>query len=247
MKTLALLLAMLLAAGALLTAGPSGAEDTDLLRGTVTDVNGKPVAGAEVTLYRGKNVKKPADFASPRTGPDGLYTVTAPPGHYWAVAMLRQGERRFGPLELGDKYSGEAVEVEIKAGAKARQDFVVMDLREAAQQHRKRNKDLVRLRGRILDRNGRPLALAYAVADRQPQFKELPAYLSAWTDASGDYILLLPPGKYYLAAQTGFPPAPELTLGQEVTLTADTDGVDLKTATEAQAIAEPTGEPPDAP
>ncbi|MDP2106087.1 MAG: hypothetical protein Q8J76_08855, partial [Desulfobulbaceae bacterium] len=38
-----------------------------VLSGVISDVNGQPVRSAEVSLYRSKNVKKPADFASNRT------------------------------------------------------------------------------------------------------------------------------------------------------------------------------------
>lgn len=213
---------------ALLCTGGAQAWATDLvLHGVISDVNGKPVAGAEVALYTSKNVKKPADFASQRTAADGVYTVPVPAGTYWGVAVLRKGERRFGPLELGDKHSGEAVELNIAADGELEHDFTVMDLREAAKQNQKKSIDLVRLSGRILDHNGQPVAMAYAMADRQERFKEMPHYLSAWSDSSGTYLLFLPKGSFYLGAATDFPPDPALTLGKEINLTSDTEGVDL--------------------
>lgn len=214
-----------LAVALLFSAGPARAADF-VLHGVVADVDGKPVAGAEVGLYRGKNVKKPADFASSPTTADGAYSVTVPPGQYRAVAVLRKGEKRFGPLDLGDKHSGEAVEVMVGPSAELKHDFTVMDLREAAKQHQKKS-DLVRLAGRILDQDGKPVTMAYALADQGQRFKDLPAYLSAWSDASGGYHLFVPKGRFYLGAATGYPPDPEQPLGREITLSGDQDGVDL--------------------
>lgn len=223
MKRLTLCLTMAL----LLLASGSALAQEFTVRGVVTDIKGQPVAGAEVAMYRGKNVKKPADFASNRTAEDGAYTVTVPAGQYWAVAVLRKGEKRFGPLELGDKHSGEAQEMVVAADSTQVHDFTIMDLREAAKQNQKKNEDLIRLSGRILDSKGQPVAMAFALADKGQHFKEFPAYVSAWSDASGAYHLLLPKGRLYLSAATAYPPAPELTLSKEVELVADMDGVDL--------------------
>jgi len=224
MKRAFLLIAMTLAV--LLSTAPAWAADL-VLHGVVSDVDGRPVAGAEIALYQGKNVKKPADFASSPTKADGAYSVTVPAGQYWAVAVLRKGEKRFGPLDLGDKHSGEAVEVMVGAETELKRDFTVMDLREAAKQNQKKNMDLVRLSGRILDQEGKPAAMAYALADIGQHFKEMPAYVSAWSDDSGGYLLLVPKGHLYLGAATGYPPDPEQALGKEVDLAKDMDGIDL--------------------
>jgi len=193
----------------------------------ISDVSGKPVAGAEVALYLSKNVKKPADFASQKTEADGAYTVTLPAGQYWAVAVLRKGEKRFGPLDLGDKHYGEAVEVEVGPDAELKHDFTVMDLREAAKQNQKKNEALLRLSGQILNADGKPATLAYAMADKGQAFKEMPAYVSAWTDDNGAYLLLLPKGRFFVGASTTFPPPANLKLSKEVDLTTDLNGVDL--------------------
>jgi 5-hydroxyisourate hydrolase-like protein (transthyretin family) len=197
------------------------------LHGVITDINGKPVAGAEVALYRGKNIKKPADFSSNRTNEDGAYTVTVPPSTYWAVAVLRKGEKRFGPLELGDKHSGEPVEVVVAPGGELKHDFTVMDLREAAKQNQKKNSDLFRLSGRVLDHNSQPLAMAYAMADRSERFKDVPNYISPWSDNSGAFLLYLPKGRYFIGAATSYPPDPSQPLPKEINVTGDMEGVDL--------------------
>lgn len=197
------------------------------LRGVISDVEGRPVARAEVALYRGKNVKKPAEFSSSPTAADGIYSVTVPAGQYWAVAVLRKGGKRFGPLDLGDKHSGEAVEVMIDPDSELTHDFIIMDLREAAKQNQKKNMDVVRLSGRIVDQEGKPVAMAYVLADSGQQFKEMPTYLSAWSDESGGYLLLVPKGRLYLGAAMVYPPDPKQALGKEVNLEKDMDGIDL--------------------
>jgi len=224
MNRLALTLAL---AAILFSSSPVLATDV-VIKGVVADVNGQPVTGAEVSIYRSKNVKKPADFTSNRTLADGAYSVTIPQGQYWAVATLRKGERRFGPMELGDKHSGEPVEVTAGSEPNINRDFTVMDLREAARQNQKKNVDLLKVSGRIINQNGSPVAMAYAMGDKGPKFKEIPAHISAWTDPSGEYLLLLPAGKYYLGAATAYPPGPEQALPQEIDITADTDGITLK-------------------
>lgn len=205
---------------------PAWAADFTL-HGVVSDAEGRPVARAEVALYRGKNVKKPAEFASSLTAADGMYSVTVPAGKYFAVAVLRKGEKRFGPLDLGDKHSGEAVEVMIGPDAELSHDFTVMDLREAARQNQKKNMDVVHLSGRIVDQEGKAVAMAYALADSGQQVKEMPAYLSAWSDESGAYLLLVPKGRLYLGATTVYPPDPKQALGKEVTVEKDMDDIDL--------------------
>lgn len=224
MKRLFFVIAITMALG--LATAPTWAADFSL-HGVVSDVEGRPVVGAEVALYQGKNVKKPADFASSPTAADGTYVVTLPAGQYWAVAVQRQGDKRFGPLDLGDKHSGEAVAIEIGPGAELRHDFTVMDLREAAKQNQKKNTDLLRVAGRILDQEGKPVAMAYALADPGQHFKEMPVYVSAWTDDSGDYLLLVPKGRLYLGAAGDYPPDPAQTLEKDVNVDKDLDGVDL--------------------
>jgi len=74
----------------------------------------QPVAGAEVYLYDSKQVKRPADFISPKTKTDGSYKLTVPAGVYWAVAILRRTGPSFGPLQVGDKHSGEPLVLDLK-------------------------------------------------------------------------------------------------------------------------------------
>nr|MBF0222380.1 carboxypeptidase regulatory-like domain-containing protein [Desulfobulbaceae bacterium] len=203
------------------------AGSTFTFSGEISDVEGAVVSGAEVSFYKTSNVKRPADFVSNRTGAEGKYQVVLPEGVYWAFATLRRDGRKFGPLGLEDKHSGTPVEVEIGPDEELLMDFVVMDLREATKKIQKKNDTLVRVSGRILDQKGSPVVMAYAMADTVKRFKEIPRYLSAWTDETGQYLLFLPKGRYYLGVLTGFPPDADYSLTQELLVDDDRSGLDV--------------------
>ncbi len=203
------------------------AAEPGVLGGRVLDIVEEPVQSAEVYIFDSLDVKRPADFISNRTGENGQYQVQLPPGNYWAVAVFRQGGGRFGPLAYGDKHSGEAVAFEVAAGVKRSMDFMVLNLREAARKHQKKNADLIRVTGKVKHESGSPAAMAYAMAHKLEQFGVLPDYISAWTDTQGEYTLYLPPGRYYLGASLGFPPKNGYILNLNQQFIEDTDKVDL--------------------
>jgi hypothetical protein len=203
------------------------AAEPGVLKGMILDIAEQPVQNAEIYIFDSPDVKRPADFISNRTGEDGLYRVQLPPGNYWAVAILRQGGGRFGPLAYGDKHSGEAVAFEVGAGVKRSMDFVVVNLREAARKHQKKSADLIRVTGKLQHESGSPAQMAYAMAHKMEQFGILPDYISVWTDEKGEYTLYLPPGRYYLGASLGFPPKHGYTLELDQQFIEDTDNVDL--------------------
>jgi len=213
----------------LAAASPCSAESNDVeLRGRVIDIMTQPVAGAEVYLYDSKQVKRPADFISQKTKSDGIYRLTVPPGVYWAVAILRQSGPSFGPLQFGDKHSGEPLILDLKNKKIEEVDFTVMDLRDAARHSRKRSEELFEIQGRILDAHEKPLAMAYVIADsRSTPGAEIPQYLSAWTGSDGKYTLYLPAGKFYLGVSTVMPPLPKEEFQQSVEVAGDIQGVDL--------------------
>jgi hypothetical protein len=213
----------------LLATSPCYAETQDVeLRGRVIDIMTLPVAGAEVYLYDSKQVKRPADFISQKTKTDGSYKLTVPPGVYWAVAILRQTGSSFGPLQVGDKHSGEPLILDLKNKKMKEMDFTVMDLRDAVRHSRKRSEELFEIRGRILDIHEKPVAMAYVLADSSSTpASEIPQYLSAWTDIEGKYTLYLPAGEFYMGPSTVMPPSPEEELSHFIKVAGDMQGVDL--------------------
>ena len=213
----------------LAAASPCSAESNDVeLRGRVIDIMTQPVAGAEVYLYDSKQVKRPADFVSPKTKTDGSYKLTAPPGVYWAVAILRRTGPSFGPLQIGDKHSGEPLVLDLKNKKIEEVDFTVMDLRDAVRHSRKRSEELFEIQGRILDAHEKPLAMAYVIADsRSMPGTEIPRFLSAWTGIDGQYTLYLPAGAFYLGTSTITPPPAEEELSHFIEVAGDMQGLDL--------------------
>ncbi|MBU0486091.1 MAG: DUF4198 domain-containing protein [Proteobacteria bacterium] len=217
-----------LALGFLFLAATTGsAMENFVLEGQIIDLNAKPVAGAEVYLFKTANVKRPADFISNRTTENGLFNLQVPTGKYWALAVYRKGGGKFGPLLKGDKHSGEPVIINSVDRRQMSVDFTVLDLREAAWQNQKKNEGLVKVSGLILNSSGQPVNMAYVMADQHRLFGSLPKYFSAWTGDDGSYVIYLPRGVFYLGASTGFPPENDYYLEKEIKLENDAIGVDL--------------------
>ena len=229
MKQILLNVIICLLSFVLFGASPCPAETKDVeLRGRVIDIMTQPVAGAEVYLYDSRQVKRPADFISQKTKTDGAYRLTVPPGVYWAVAIVRQTDSSFGPLQVGDKHSGEPLILDLKDKKIKEMDFTVMDLRDAVRHSRKRGEELFEIQGRILDTDENPVAMAYVLADSSSTpATDIPQYLSAWTDIEGNYTMFLPAGEFYLGTSTLMPPPPKEELSHFIEVVGDMQGVDL--------------------
>ncbi len=212
----------LLAGAAALRAG-----ENFVFRGRIVDTANEPVSGAEVYVFDSANVKRPADFISNRTGNDGYYRVELPAGHYRTMAIKRISAAKFGPLGKDDKHSGDPFEIDSAGTKEVIKDFTVMDLREAARAAQKRSDSVVRISGRVVDDSGRPLGMAYGMADPLRKFSGMPHYFSIWTEEDGSYVLFLPKGKLFIGAARDFPPERAYIDLQEVEFTEDTEGVDL--------------------
>ncbi|MHB8810270.1 MAG: carboxypeptidase-like regulatory domain-containing protein [Desulfobulbaceae bacterium] len=199
--------------------GPAAAQGNGVFAGRVVDVVQQPVAGAAVFVYNSSNIRRPADYISPPSDSAGGFQLTLPAGHYWAVARKRQGEEKYGPLLPGDRHSGAPLEVDITAGDTLEEEFVVADLKETSQLAVKLDTSFLHIEGKLLTKEGAPVAGGYAFARRDQKGKGIPDYVSAWTDGSGVYTLFLPPGTYWLGLAQTFPPGPtESVPWQKVTI-----------------------------
>lgn len=193
------------------------------LSGVITDPEGRPQPGIEVYLYRGESIRRPADYISGRTAPDGRYRLTVPKGDYWVIAReRREGDERFGPLPLDRRHSGEPLFLAIDGDdTEITQDFTVFFLREAAALKRREKSHLVTRTVRIIDRSGMPVAGALAYATSHGSKRLIPDFISPSSDREGVTSLSLPAGTYRVGATTTFPPqrvSPTLTLSTDSTL-----------------------------
>ena len=177
--------------------------------GTVTDSAGRAVKDAEIFIYDSATIRRPADFITPRTGSDGIFSICLPSGEYWVVARVRKGDK-FGPLLPGDRHSGEPAEIDPADDPKVTLDFTVADIREAAQTRPKTREDFFRLSGRVLDQDGKPVGNAYVFARNEAAAEKVPSYISSWTDERGEYVLFLPQGKHLVRGALQFPPEPKV-------------------------------------
>lgn len=196
-----------------------GAENTFTLEGVVSTLAGEPVQGAEVYVYSSGNTRRPADFISPKSGRNGVYRLVLPRATYWGVARIKKGER-FGPLQPGDKHSGEPVRIEADAEKSVTLDFTVADMQELAQRREKGGEELLLEISGTVTANGAAVAGAYVYARSGRISATLPEYFSGWTDSSGKYRLKLPVGSYFLGCDKDFPPAETSSNLHEIALTA---------------------------
>ncbi len=202
------------------------AGESARLSGKVTDVEGKPVEGAVLFIYDSAATRRQPDFVSPGTDKDGRFSISLPPGRYWAVARVRKDEKS-GPLISGGRHSGEPMEIEMSMNGDLERDFVVADIRDVARVTQKTRKDVVVIRGRILDNEGKPVRMAYAIADKDEYFSGMPDFFSGWTDTEGSYALYLPRGKYFIGAAVSFPLHQGYSFDREVLIETDKDGLDI--------------------
>ncbi|HEY3309015.1 MAG TPA: hypothetical protein VGJ93_11220 [Desulfuromonadaceae bacterium] len=215
LQTIPLLLFLFLIAG--YPPANAATDETVVVTGQISDIDGKPVAGAELFVYDSEIIRRPADFISPRTGKDGRYRLILQRRNYWAVARVRSGDK-FGPLLPGDRHSGEPQILETQDSAELQQNFIVVDIREAVRQKQKVRSDYQKISGRITSKKGSALPERYVFAGQDPTVHGLPEYISAWSDAGGGFTLYLPPGHYYLGISDHFPPPDGLKTDREINL-----------------------------
>ncbi len=206
--------------------GDAMAVETFHLKGKVTDFEGRPVQDAVIFVYKDTNTRRQPDFASPKSDKEGRFSIALPPGRYWAVARVKKDEE-MGPVPSGGKHSGEPTEIDTAGVGDFEKDFVVADIREVARMSASTRQDVVRIAGRILDSDGKPVMMAYAIANRSENISEAPDYLSGWTDETGHYELYLPRGKYYICGEVTFPPGKDNIFIKEMLIESDVKDFDI--------------------
>lgn len=195
------------------------------LSGKICDETGAPVADGYVYVYveGGDKTHGPAAFMSDATKADGGYMVTLPPGEYFAVARKRASGETSGPIAKGDFVSGAAVKITVREDSEANINFTMKPFggKMLFNPRAIRSGDSG-LKGVVEDRNGKPVAGAYAFAYTGGLKKKsapdiftggarngAPDFVSAWTDETGAFTLFLPSGSDYLiGARVSYPGMP---------------------------------------
>jgi hypothetical protein len=190
-------------------------SEAAVFKAKVADIQGQAVEGVKLFFYESSNVRKPADFISSQTDKAGSVLIDLPVGKYWVVARLKK-DPLYGPLMPGDRHSGEPLEVEVAGDGGSVAEFTVADILEIGQKKRT-DADLVRLRGRVLDNLGKPVANVYAFAHKSKNVEYVPDYISSWTGEDGTYSLFIPSsGKFFIGSAREFPLATKITVSTEV-------------------------------
>lgn len=179
--------------------GTSGVE------GSVLTTAGKPATGAFVYAYRSarQGLRGPADFGV-RVETDGRYFLDLTEGKYYLVARLRRAGADAGPPRPGDAwalYHGNPIVIEQDEIAAA--DFI---LQPGAAPRQLRQGSLTSgdtgFSGILIDAGGQPMAGAFVLAYRSPDFHRMPDLTSRPADEDGSFVLFVPePGRYCLAAR----------------------------------------------
>jgi hypothetical protein len=204
----------------------AGALEKTFFTGSVLDVKGNAVRGAEIYLYDSPDTRRDADFISAETDAEGRFGIELPKGKYWAVARVRHGEK-YGPLMPGDRHSGEAVEIEVERPGSFEQNFIVMNLIESAGLIQKTRDGYFVIKGRIVDKSGVPVSNVYVFANRGMDMRQIPDYISAWSNEKGKYRLYMPEGRYYVGYATEFPLILKSRMLVEVEVDNDREGFNI--------------------
>ena len=169
--------------------------------------DGAGVADAYVNIYADtvSNLLGPSHTMSSPTDKDGRYQVNLPPGTYFVVARKRISGNPTGPLSPGDYYSEhQRVVTDVVAGKIAVIDLPIVLMNNPMFFKR----DVASLetdtaiRGRIVDKEGKPVFGAFGMAYNDPDLKRLPDYVSTLSDNDGRFTIYLPRGgSYYLSAR----------------------------------------------
>lgn len=169
--------------------------------------DGSGLADAYVNIYADtvSNLLGPSYTMSNPTDAEGRYQVSLPPGTYFVVARKRGSGNPTGPLSPGDYYSEhQRIVTDVVAGKLAVVDLPMVLINNPMFFKR----DVASLetdtaiRGRIVDKEGKPVFGAFGMAYNDADLKRLPDYVSTLSDNDGHFTIYLPKGgTYYLSAR----------------------------------------------
>lgn len=184
-----------------------GQGETGIIGQVVMRDSGVGMADAYVNIYADtvSNLLGPSHTMSSPTDKDGRYRVTLPPGTYFVVARKRVSGNPTGPLSPGDYYSEhQRVIVDVVDGKLAVVDLPIVLMNNPM--FFKRDIAAIEtdtaIRGRIVDKAGKPVFGAFGMAYNNDDLKRLPDFISTLSDNDGRFVIYLPKeGRYYLSAR----------------------------------------------
>lgn len=168
---------------------------------------GQPLADAFVNIYPDtiSNLLGPSQSMSRPTDKDGLFQVDLQPGTYFVVARKRVNGNPTGALSPGDLYSEhQRIVTDVVDGKLAVVDLSVVPMNNPMffKQGRSERETTTGIRGRLVDKDGKPVFGAFGMAYTDADVKRLPDFGSTLSDADGRFTLYLPKGgTYYLAGR----------------------------------------------
>lgn len=180
--------------------------------------DGKGLEGATVYLYPDLTSQlKGMGLAMAVTGPEGLFEVEAPAGTYYLLVRHRRGQQVTGPLRAGD-FVGYCAGNPLKVleGKVLRVAVPAFQVPARVETRPESLFGTTSIRGRIIDKAGKPVAGVRALVYEDPKMLNRPLHLSQPTGADGLFILSLPHGgTWYLGARNtlGGAPAPGDLIG----------------------------------
>lgn len=189
---------------------PANADST--IAGTVSR-QGQAMAGVTVYAYTDLNsrLKGMGYGMSVPTEADGRFELPLPPGTYYLLARLRHhGGMPSGPLQAGD-FIGYLPDnpVRVSDGESVVVDIPLFEVPEKVDRLAATLFGPTSVSGRVMRRDGTPVAEARVLLYDDPQMLNRPLYVSRPSSADGRYQLSFPAGgHYYLAAREALGGAP---------------------------------------
>lgn len=175
---------------------------------------GKPVAEAIVFVYPdlSTQLKGFGLGMSAPTDAQGNFELSLPAGSYYLVARVRTSHSTAGPLQAGDLFGYlPANPLTVGEGQTAKVLLPVIAVPDKITSRAATMFGQTRISGRIVDREGVPLAGLQALLYADESMLNRPLYVSQPTGADGVFQLSFPTGgRFYLAARNslGGTPAP---------------------------------------
>jgi len=151
------------------------------------------------------------------TGAEGYFAGPLPPGTYYLLVRKRERAGAIGPLQAGDfigYWHGNPLK--ISAGEVKKIAISLLEVPEKVENLQTSLFGSTSVEGRIIDKEGNPVAGMRALLYEDPQMLNRPLYVSQPTGADGRFALSFPHGgKYYIGARStiGGAPAPGELVG----------------------------------